>query len=115
MKMGVLGVPTWEWFLAAGTVVASAFFSGTETALIALGEIKARQLVEAGGRRARLLKLWLDHPDRVLSTVLVGNTVLNIAGGVLAGEIGAAAAATHGLSPASTLAVATGVAAAAVL
>jgi putative hemolysin len=115
MENGVLGVPTWEWFLAAGTVVGSAFFSGTETALVALGELKARQLVESGGRRARLLKLWLDHPDRVLSSLLAGNTVVNIGGGVLAGEIGTQVAATYALSPATTLAVATGAASMAVL
>ena len=49
------GVSTWEWVLGFVFLVASAFCSGTETALTALGDARARQVVEAGGRRARLL------------------------------------------------------------
>ncbi len=48
-------VETWKWFLALAFLVGSAFCSGTETALTALGEPRARQLRDAGGRRARLL------------------------------------------------------------
>jgi len=111
----VLGAPTWEWVAAAGIVLGSAVTSASETALTALGDLKARQLVEAGGRRARMLKVWIEHPERVLSAVLVTNTLLNIGGGVLAGEIAAGVATNFGFSPATALGVATGIATVVVL
>ena len=106
----MLGAPTWEWFAAAGVVLGSAAASASETALTALGELRARQLVESGGRRGRLMRVWVEHPERVLSSVLVTNTLLNIGGGVLAGEIAAGVATTHGLSAATALGIATAVA-----
>jgi CBS domain containing-hemolysin-like protein len=95
---------------AAGVVLGSALASGSETALTALGDLRARQLVEGGGRRARLLKDWVQHPERVLSALLVTNTILNIGGGVLAAEISTGVAFNYGFSPARALGVATGVA-----
>jgi putative hemolysin len=115
MEGHVLGPLTWEWFAAAGIVLGSAATSASETALTALGELRTRQLVESGGRRARLMKVWMEHPERVLSAVLVTNTLLNIGGGVLAGEIAASVASAHGFSPATALGVATGVATVVVL
>jgi putative hemolysin len=111
----VLGVPTWEWVAAAAVVLGSALASGSETALTALGDLRARQLLESGSRRARMLHAWVAHPERVLSSLLVTNTVLNIGGGVLAAEIATSVAATYGFSPARALGVATGVAAVLVL
>ncbi len=100
-------VATWEWVLALGFLLGSAFCSGAETALTALGEVRARQLVESGGRRARLLGLWVTHPERVLSTLLVGNTLVNIGAGALAGDVASATAAAHGFGTGRAIAVAT--------
>jgi CBS domain containing-hemolysin-like protein len=75
------------WVFAAFLVVASAFCSGTETALTALGDVRARQLRDAGGRRARMLSLWIDHPERLLSTLLIGNTLVSVGAGALAAAI----------------------------
>jgi CBS domain containing-hemolysin-like protein len=100
---------------AAGIVLGSAIASASETALTALGDIKARQLYETGGRRASMLKVWIEHPERVLSAVLVTNTLFYIAGGVLAGEIAAGVATRFEISQATALGVATGVATVAVL
>lgn len=107
-------VPISKWILAGVFLVGSAFCSGTETALTALGEPRARQLRDEGGPRARLLSLWIDHPERVLSTLLIGNTLVNIGAGALAASIGAAAARGGG-SSASAVAVATGIATVAIL
>ena len=101
---------TWEWVAAAAVLLGSAATSASETALTALGDLRARQLVESGGRRARMLRVWIQHPERVLSAVLVTNTLLNIGGGVLAAEIATGVASTYGLSPATALGVATAVA-----
>jgi CBS domain containing-hemolysin-like protein len=96
--------------LALVLLVASAFCSGTETALTALGETRARQLRDGGGRRARMLGLWIDHPERVLSTLLIGNTLVNIGAGALAAATGARVAAWTGWNGATSVAAATAIA-----
>ncbi|HET6923749.1 MAG TPA: hemolysin family protein [Anaeromyxobacteraceae bacterium] len=101
-------VAAWQWLVGLVLVLGSSFFSGTETALTALGDARARQLVETGGRRARLLRLWVERPERVLSTLLVGNTLVNIAAGAIAGDVAVGVAAAHGVSATTALALATG-------
>jgi putative hemolysin len=103
-------VPVWKWLLGAGFVVGSAFCSGTETALTALGDTRARQLRDAGGERERRLSIWIDHPERVLSTLLIGNTLVNIGAGALAASLGADLAAWGGWHGATLVAIATAVA-----
>lgn len=100
-------VATWEWLLGIFVLLGSAFCSGTETALTALGDLRARRLVETGGRRARLLRLWLEHPERVLSTILVCNTLLNVVAGALAADIAASLGAARDWNPGTILAGAT--------
>ncbi|HET8541454.1 MAG TPA: hemolysin family protein [Anaeromyxobacter sp.] len=102
-------VSTWEWLLTAVFLVGSAFCSGTETALTALGDARARQLRDGGGRRARMLSLWIDHPERVLSTLLIGNTLVNVGAGALAGAIGVEIASAWAWNPASGVAAGTAV------
>lgn len=58
-------------------LLGSAAFSGAETALTALSEARARAVVDEGGRRGRLLKLWLDKPHHVLTATLIGNHAAN--------------------------------------
>lgn len=109
-------VETWKWFLALAFVVGSAFCSGTETALTALGDARARQLREAGGRRARHLALWIEHPERVLATLLIGNTLVNVGAGALAGSVAEDLLRGHpGWVEATTVALATAVATVAIL
>jgi CBS domain containing-hemolysin-like protein len=103
----VAAVSTWEWLLAAFFLVGSAFCSGTETALTALGDARARQLRDAGGRRARMLAVWVDHPERVLSTLLIGNTLVNVGAGALAGAIGVEVASYGGWASGTSVAAAT--------
>jgi putative hemolysin len=66
----------------------SAAFSGAETALTALSETRARAIVDAGGRRGQLLKLWLDKPHHVLTSTLIGdhaaNTVIAVVAALVA-------------------------------
>jgi CBS domain containing-hemolysin-like protein len=97
------------WFLAVLFVLASAFCSGTETALTALGDARARQLRDGGGRRARMLSLWIDHPERVLSTLLIGNTLVAVGAGALAAAVADGIAAGTGWSSATVVAATTAV------
>jgi CBS domain containing-hemolysin-like protein len=55
----------------------SMFFSGSETAIMSLGEHQARKWLEEGGREAKIVAQWVNRPVRVLSTILVGNNVVN--------------------------------------
>jgi CBS domain containing-hemolysin-like protein len=68
-----------------GLLVLSAFFSGSETALTSLSSSKARQLVEEGGHP--WLQLWLDRPIPVLTTILIGNNIVNVAASALATDV----------------------------
>lgn len=58
-------------------LVASMFFSGSETAITSLDAHRAQRLVEEGGREGRLAAFWVRDPVRVLSTILVGNNIAN--------------------------------------
>ncbi len=65
------------------TALASGFFSGSETALIGIGRERVHQLAETGRRGARVRQLVAD-PDRLLSTILVANNLVNILGAAVA-------------------------------
>jgi putative hemolysin len=62
----------------------SAFFSGSETALFAANRLRLRHLREEGNSRARVAMSLLEHPARLLSTILVGNSIANTAAAVVA-------------------------------
>jgi CBS domain containing-hemolysin-like protein len=62
----------------------SAFFSASETAFSSLNKIKMKMLAAQGKKRAALvLKLTEDY-DKLLSTVLIGNNIVNISSSTLA-------------------------------
>jgi putative hemolysin len=60
-------------------LVLSAFFSSSETAFIAASPIKINYLAKKGSKKAVLVKKMLKRIDRLLATILVGNTLVNIA------------------------------------
>jgi CBS domain containing-hemolysin-like protein len=90
-------VPTWQWLTLLAGLIASAFFSSSETALTALGEARVRALVD-GGRRARTLRLWQKHPDRVLAALLLGSTLVNVGMGSLVALVAEEAGAGRALA-----------------
>ena len=55
----------------------SAFFSASETALFSLKDERLRKL-QAECPRARKIKYVLKHPSRLLSTIVLGNMLVNI-------------------------------------
>ncbi|MFQ5815388.1 MAG: hemolysin family protein [Candidatus Hydrothermarchaeaceae archaeon] len=62
----------------------SAFFSGSETALVSLNKIRIKRLAEEGNGNAIIVEELLEYPNRLLATVLVGNNVVNIAAAAIA-------------------------------
>ncbi len=65
----------------------SGFFSGTETALTALSASRTQQLIDEDSRWNQVLRTWLDRPNQTLTTLLIGNNLVNILGSILAGRI----------------------------
>ncbi len=61
----------------------SAFFSATEIALFALSKLQVRRLRQDHPVPGQLISELLDRPQRLLSTILFGNTLVNIATAVL--------------------------------
>lgn len=59
-------------------VICSAYFSATETAFSSPNKTRIKTLAEDGHKRAKLvLKLSNDY-DRLISTILIGNNIVNI-------------------------------------
>ena len=56
----------------------SAFFSGSETALMSLNRYQLRHKARQGHRGARLAEKLLQRPDRVIGLILLGNNLVNI-------------------------------------
>lgn len=71
--------------LGLGTLfVFSAFFSGSETALMAMDKLRVKYLVQKNRRGAEKLDVLLSRPDQLLGAILVGNNLVNIAASVFA-------------------------------
>ena len=56
----------------------SAFFSGSETALMSLNRYRLRHLADEGNKAAALAQRLLDKPDRLIGLILLGNNFVNI-------------------------------------
>ena len=65
-------------------VILSGYFSATETAFTSFNKIRVKNMAEKGNKRAKLvLKLSVNF-DKLLSTILIGNNIVNIATASLA-------------------------------
>jgi len=60
-------------------VTMSAYFSATETAFSSLNRIRLKNMAENGNKRAASTLKLSERFDRLLSTILVGNNIVNIA------------------------------------
>jgi len=65
----------------------SAFFSGSETALMSLNRYQLRHKAREGHRGARLADRLLQRPDRVIGLILLGNNLVNFSMASLVGII----------------------------
>lgn len=80
----------------------SGFFSSAETALFSISRAKARHLAKEQGLVNSLIKKMKDDPHRLLSTILIGNNLVNVAAAALATAI------TLGLVTSNAVGIATG-------
>ena len=65
-------------------IVLSAYFSATETAFSSLNKVRIKNMASGGNKRARLVLALSEDYDRILSTLLIGNNIVNITAASLA-------------------------------
>ncbi len=84
-RFSVNDLPLTGLFIALFILIAlSAFFSGSETALLTMNRYKLRHLADQGHRGARIARKLLDRPDRLIGIILLGNNFANIMASSLA-------------------------------
>jgi magnesium and cobalt exporter, CNNM family len=81
----------------------SGFFSSAETALFSISKAKAIHLAKGKGLINSLIKKMKDDPHRLLSTILIGNNIVNVGASALATAI------TLNLVTSNAVGIATGV------
>lgn len=94
IPLGLLGLAL------LGLIFLSAFFSGSETGMMAINRYRLRHLAKHGHRSAQQVSTLLDRPDRLIGVILLGNNFANILASTLAtliairlfGEVGIAVA-----------------------
>ena len=65
-------------------IVMSAYFSATETAFSSLNRIRIKNMAEKGNKKAQLVLRLSENYDSLISTILIGNNIVNIASASLA-------------------------------
>lgn len=62
----------------------SGFFSSAETALFSISQTRARHMAKENIRSHQLIKRMKDDPHKLLTTILIGNNVVNVAASAIA-------------------------------
>lgn len=65
-------------------VLLSAFFSSAETAFSTVNRVRMKALEDEGNKKAKKVNLILDNYSKMISTILIGNNIVNIAASALA-------------------------------
>ncbi|MCD6210962.1 MAG: HlyC/CorC family transporter [Methanophagales archaeon] len=84
MLLSLLGL---KFLILLLLLLLSGFFSGSETALIAIGKVRARALVKQGVKGAKDIDELMNQQEAMLTTVLIGNNMVNIGASALATSI----------------------------
>lgn len=64
-------------------LLGAGFFDGMETGIISLNRMRLRHLAETGDRAARILQNFIQQPDRLLGTTLVGTNICIVVASVI--------------------------------
>lgn len=59
-------------------ILLSAFFSSAETALTTMNKIRLRTLMDNGDKTAAVVMKLIENPGKLLSTILIGNNIVNL-------------------------------------
>ncbi|MDO8925831.1 MAG: CNNM domain-containing protein [Sideroxyarcus sp.] len=77
----------WLFGILLLLLVCSAFFSGSETSMMAINRYRLNSLIRKGNRSAKLVNRLLSQVDKLLGSILFGNTLVNVAAAALANII----------------------------
>lgn len=77
----------WLFGILLLLLVFSGFFSGSETGMMAINRYRLNTLVRKGNRSAKLVNRLLGRVDKLLGSILFGNTLVNVAAAALANII----------------------------
>jgi len=78
----------WLFAIILLLIMLSAYFSGSETAMMSLNRYRLRHLVKEKHRGARKASRLLRRPDRLLGVILIGNNLVNFTAATVATVIG---------------------------
>ncbi len=81
----------------------SGFFSSAETALFSISKTRTLHIAKKGGKSLQLIKKMKDDPHKLLSTILIGNNIVNVGAAALATSL------SMGIFPNHAVGFATGV------
>lgn len=87
----------------------SAFFSSAETSLTTVNRIRIRSLAEDGNSRAKVVLEITENSSKLLSTILIGNNIVNLSASALTTTI------AYGFGHDAAIAIATGIITVAIL
>lgn len=72
------------YFVLVLLIAGSAFFSGSETALSTFNRVRMKNAADEGDKKAKKVLKVADDYDKTISTILIGNNIVNIASSSLA-------------------------------
>lgn len=73
----------WLFGILLLLLICSAFFSGSETSMMAINRYRLNSLIRKGNRSAKLVNHLLARVDKLLGSILFGNTLVNVAAAAL--------------------------------
>ena len=73
-----MGSDTISLIIIVICILMSAYFSATETAFSSLNRIRVNNMAEKGNKKAELVLKLSENYDSMLSTILIGNNIVNI-------------------------------------
>ena len=79
-----MGSDSLFFIIIAICLIMSAYFSATETAFLSLNRIRMKNMADKGNKRAALVLELEEKYDNLLSTILIGNNIVNILSSSLA-------------------------------
>ncbi|MBI2127553.1 MAG: HlyC/CorC family transporter [Nitrosarchaeum sp.] len=80
-------VEIWEYLALAVLIGLSAFFSGTEVAMVRIRKSTVTQLLKQKAKGSKALHKFTSNPSWMMSSVNLGNNLVNVAASVLATKI----------------------------
>lgn len=84
-------------------IILSAFFSASETALTSCSKLRLKKLAKNGNARANKVLKLIDSYDETLSTILIGNNIVNIAAASISAAVCTAYFGAEGLAAATII------------